>query len=401
MSLLAAALVAAARLGASVQETHHAPLSAERVMNAESFGLKLFEALCTAEPTSTVVLSPLVIAGALSLAAAGATPMSTTEAELLGVLGIGAHADHAALTGQVLSGNGATVRTANGVFTKASIKPAFVSLVQSVHRSEAAPLGPSYAPINSWVAEKTEGRIKNLLQDPVDPLVVAVLVSAVFFKGAWAEKFSPAHTQAHTFLSLTGERLAAQLMQRTGSMVAGREVAALGGAAAVRLDYGSRPADGAAHDYCALFVLPQEATAAGLAATVAAVASASPREVLAQLRSQRVRLRLPRLRAEFGAASVKAALRSLGVAQPFDGTGGFHAMSDDPHVHVDDVVTKAMIEMDEEGTVAAAAAAAVMMRRSAPRPPLELTFDRPFVMAILHVPTGYPLFLARVLEPGV
>ena len=33
-------------------------------------------------------------------------------------------------------------------------------------------------------------------------------------------------------------------------------------------------------------------------------------------------------------------------------------------------------------------------------PPLKLTFDRPFVMAVLHVPTGYPLFLARVLEPG-
>ena len=67
------------------------------------------------------------------------------------------------------------------------------------------------------------------------------------------------------------------------------------------------------------------------------------------------------------------------------------------------MLTKAAIELDEEGTVATAAAAVVFGDSCSPKvkpPPLKLTFDRPFVMAVLHVPTGYPLFLARVLEPG-
>lgn len=64
------------------------------------------------------------------------------------------------------------------------------------------------------------------------------------------------------------------------------------------------------------------------------------------------------------------------------------------------MLTKAAIELDEEGTVAVAVAGGVVGVTSAPPPPLKLAFDRPFVMAILHVPTGYPLFLARVLEPG-
>ena len=72
----------------------------------------------------------------------------------------------------------------------------------------------------------------------------------------------------------------------------------------------------------------------------------------------------------------------------------------DVNANAADVVTKAVLEMDEEGTTAAAAAAVIMKTRSIPRPPLQLTFDRPFVMAVVHVPTGAPIFVARINEPG-
>ena len=72
-------------------------------------------------------------------------------------------------------------------------------------------------------------------------------------------------------------------------------------------------------------------------------------------------------------------------------------------MRIDDMMTKAMMEVDEEGTTAAAAAAVIMRTKSAaaPRPPLRLAFDRPFVMAVLHVPTGVPLFVAQLNEPAV
>jgi len=92
------------------------------------------------------------------------------------------------------------------VFTRASIKPSFVSLIQSLHGSEAAPLGTSYAPINAWVAEKTEGRIRELFTGSPSPDIVAVLVSAVFFKGSWATPFRPADTQAASFISASAAR---------------------------------------------------------------------------------------------------------------------------------------------------------------------------------------------------
>jgi len=58
--------------------------------------------------------------------------------------------------------------------------------------------------------------------------------------------------------------------------------------------------------------------------------------------------------------------------------------------------------VSEEGTVAAAATAVVMKSRSA-RPvepePLRLTFDRPFLMLVVHTPTGLPLFVGRFNRP--
>lgn len=193
------------------------------------------------------------------------------------------------------------------------------------------------------------------------------------------------------------------MMRRTSTEHASAAVDSLGGAAAIRLDYGVGGAGKG--DFCALLVLPPEAGAASLAATVLSLSSAlgARRGVdaaLSQLHSQKVDLRLPRLKAAFGSVSLVDALRALGVTECFGGSRGFLRMSDDETVHINDVLTKAVLEVDEEGTTAAAAAAVMMMKRSIPRPPMQLTFDRPFVMAVLHVPSGAPIFVAQINEPG-
>ena len=89
------------------------------------FGFSLFANLCHANPAHNVVLSPLVVAGALSMAVAGATAGGKTEQELLGLLGLSTHADFAVLTSAVLASSGASVSAANGIFTRAAVRPDF------------------------------------------------------------------------------------------------------------------------------------------------------------------------------------------------------------------------------------------------------------------------------------
>mmetsp|Transcript_14366 Transcript_14366/g.41899 ORF Transcript_14366/g.41899 Transcript_14366/m.41899 type:complete len:93 (-) Transcript_14366:572-850(-) len=72
----------------------------------------------------------------------------------------------------------------------------------------------------------------------------------------------------------------------------------------------------------------------------------------------------------------------------------------EPPLFISQVLHKAVVDVDEEGTVAAAATA-VMMTRSMPmqQPPFKLVFDRPFVFAIQHLATNTPVFTGVVQSP--
>ncbi len=46
--------------------------------------------------------------------------------------------------------------------------------------------------INSWVEEKTQNRIKDLISPGVlDSMTRLVLINAIYFKGEWATRFDP------------------------------------------------------------------------------------------------------------------------------------------------------------------------------------------------------------------
>ena len=90
----------------------------------------------------------------------------------------------------------------------------------------------------------------------------------------------------------------------------------------------------------------------------------------------------------------------MGLNTVFDGTKVLSEMSDDPVLHVDEVLHKAVMEMTEEGTTASAATA-IRGVGSAwhPTAPMDLQFDRPFFAMVVHVETGTPLCLGRVGDP--
>jgi serpin B len=73
-----------------------------------------------------------------------------------------------------------------------------------------------------------------------------------------------------------------------------------------------------------------------------------------------------------------------------NGTGG---------LFIKDVIHKAFVAVDEEGTEAAAATAVVIDLTAAPEPPIVVTVDRPFILLIRDIETGTILFLGRVVDP--
>ncbi len=78
----------------------------------------------------------------------------------------------------------------------------------------------------------------------------------------------------------------------------------------------------------------------------------------------------------------------------------FSGMDGSKNLYISDVLHKAFISLDENGTEAAAATAVVVGVTSMPAEPVNLTIDRPFLFAIQDKPTGEILFLGRVVDPA-
>ena len=71
-------------------------------------------------------------------------------------------------------------------------------------------------------------------------------------------------------------------------------------------------------------------------------------------------------------------------------------MTTRPDAYLDDVLHSAAMEVTEQGTEASASTVARINIR---RRPTTMIFDRPFVVAIVHRPTGEAVFLGRVEDP--
>ena len=188
-------------------------------------------------------------------------------------------------------------------------------------------------------------------------------------------------------------------------------VRSLGGATVLRLNYGTNS------PVCALFVLPASPEAESLTTAANGLQLMPLQALLTTLRVGEVQLALPKFKAEWGTPSLVPALRVCGFSNAFDGAGVFLGMTPDPAVRVSDVLHKAVVEVNEEGTVAAAlnetvlqvdedglvaaTTTSVAMLRGKPPQPLPLDFDRPFLMLIVHATSGTPLFMGRFDRPNL
>jgi len=383
-------------------------------MDLSSFAYGLFS-LLSANPTGlNILISPFSIASALALVLAGATIDSPCQEELRRVLNVGSHLDLPLLSQQLLSSAGPSVcfTSANGIWSK-DLKDSYIAIVKQSHDAAANKLPDTYESIDAYISKKTNGLIKNMLEGPIDPLTVAVVVNAVHFKGDWTTQFDKKLTTAGYFTTLNGDQKEAMFMKANRNMKVAIDLDLLQGASIVQLDYGKDDAsEGEGNhvaEYVALFILPSQEGREALNGVIQCLlllntnggdAESSFSAVLGQMNSHRkVKLSLPRFKLSYGTKSIKDELRSLGINSCFDGERVLMEMSSDPLVHVDEVLHKAVLEVTEEGTEAAAASVGIMMTRSLPPPPIELQFNRPFIMLILHQTTKTPLFVARVDDP--
>ena len=91
-------------------------------------------------------------------------------------------------------------------------------------------------------------------------------------------------------------------------------------------------------------------------------------------------------------------LRQLGLTVPFSLGADFSGIA--PGLYIDQAIHKANITVDEWGTEAAAVTGLVFPVSAGPTATARVRADRPFAFAVVHAPTGVPLFVGQVADPS-
>ena len=241
--------------------------------------------------------------------------------------------------------------------------------------------------INQWVSDQTENRIKDLLpQGSIDSLTRLVLTNAIYFNAAWQSQFQKNATADGQFTLLNGNKVTVPMMRQmhTFGYTEGTDYQA------VELPY-----DG--NELSMVILLPK---ADRFKAFEAALKAQQVKDIVQNLKSSEVDLTMPRFKVE-SQFNLKKALASLGMPIAFSASeADFSGMDGQKDLYISDVVHKAYVNVDENGTEAAAATGVVVGTTSMPAKTYQVTLDHPFIFFIRDIQTGAILFLGRVASPG-
>ena len=239
--------------------------------------------------------------------------------------------------------------------------------------------------INKWCDEKTHGMIKSILDQPVSSREYAHFLNATYFKGIWSSQFKKSDTQKEKFKAYDGNSITVNMMHQKSKFNYG-EIDNL--CSAVCLPYGNKA-------YRMILILPEDGkTLEDLKKSL----TSESWEQLNRMREYEVDVKMPSFETEFGTESIKPTLLEMGITSAFDySLADFSGMTDQP-VYVSDVLHKAKIKVDEQGSEAAAVTDVTMKTNSAsPTAPRVIEFhaDRPFLYAITEISTGAIFFIGQ------
>lgn len=350
------------------------------------------------EEPGNLFFSPYSVADALGMVYAGAR--GATAEQMAAALHFPAEraacgAGFRALRGRldaVGGGRHVTLATANAVWPdkRYAFLEEYRGTLSQAYGAALSPLDygdpKAHLAINRWVEKRTDKRIQNLIADPLPPETKLVLVNATYFKGRWMHAFDPRDTRDGTFHVEAEKTVEVPFMVQEEWFNHGQmETFAM-----VELPYRGMA-------FSVFILLPEGKAAADLARLEAEVSAANLAAWKQQMTRQKINLEMPKFSVAWGTVSLKAALEGMGVRDAFGQVADFSGMDGTRELFVTDVLHKAFVEVNEEGTEAAAATAGIVALKAALS--TVMVVDHPFLFFIQDNATGMVLFMGRVVNP--
>jgi serpin B len=286
-----------------------------------------------------------------------------------------------------------TLNIANKIYVKNgyTVKPKFSEIVFNKFKSAVENINfadnvEAANEINQWVESKTNNKIKNLI-DPssLDDATGMVLLNAVHFKEGWETVFEEEWTGKSEFYLNDKDTVKVDFMMKTdynsnyGSL---REL----NAHALEMYYRD-------NDFTMTIILPDSRTGlAELENKLHKINLDAFWEDLSQ--GAYVTVKMPKFKIE-SKLNLKEVLQNMGMQKIFsDGAELGELLDGIGNLKVSDVLQKAFIEVDENGTEAAAASFAGAILLSEPE---YFLIDHPFLYLLKY--KEHIIFMGRVVNP--
>lgn len=247
--------------------------------------------------------------------------------------------------------------------------------------------------INSWVKDKTKGKIPQII-DNADNFW-AMLINAIYFKGAWENEFSTSLTKPDEFTNADGTKTQTDFMNKTSWI----PYAETKSAKIIELPYKNRVDKFSdSGEYIGTDSFDELDVSMYLMLADSSInAEQELNSVITDENFKRTytKLSMPKFKIEYS-ESLNDMLKNIGIKTAFDTkTARFEKMFDSGNMWFTDTIHKTFISVDEKGTEAAAVTAIGMGGSALPPEPIELKFNKPFYFAIRDNTSGEILFMGR------
>ncbi|XP_055055223.2 alpha-1-antiproteinase [Misgurnus anguillicaudatus] len=238
--------------------------------------------------------------------------------------------------------------------------------------------------INTYVKEKTHGKIDKTVEE-LDTNTVMFLLTYIYFKGKWDMPFNPSKTSEGKFHLDDTTSVPVQMMHQSDFLKFHYDMDL--STKVLCLDY---------NDSFAMFLAVPDHVKNK---TITDLENAASTQQIEKWRKsffkRKIDIYVPKLSLK-SSYTLNDVLKQMGMTDMFSGKADFSGISED-RMMISEVMHKASLDMDEEGTTAAAVTTVEFSRMSLPAQ--DVRFDRPFMVFIVDQKNDNILFFGKVVNP--
>ncbi len=375
--------------------------SQEILQSSNEFGISLFKNIVSSsDEPGNIMISPLSVSQALGMTWNGAR--GATRDEMTEMMGFSVdnntelNESNKTIREALLNAdNCVETNIANSIWYRNTfqINQDFVDVDKKFYDAEVKALDfanteGSKKTINSWVDDKTKGKITEIVDDITTDNIM-FLINAVYFKGKWKYEFKKDNTVDEPFHFTDGKTESVKMMVQEADL----DYFKTSNSQGVALPYGNG-------HFRMIILLPDEGVS--LKDYVSGLDEATLSDNINSPHQNKVNVWLPKFKFECN-LGLKEPLKELGMKSAFiDGVADLSGMGTPSNLVISKVKHKTFVEVDEEGTEAAAVTSVeVSLTSVSPGENSTIPFivNRPFLFLIQEKDTGAILFMGQVYEP--